>query len=172
MPDPEPDQTPTITVPTSATAPAPATEPVDTPPASNGSQATTPAVQPTAPTPEPRPQEHVVPPPPPTSTVIPRTSPPTTAPPPPASPSRSRSVTAVGSRFVVIHPHVSYFGWLADKQGPPDATPEERLNRYRADSPGLFRVCVILDLLVMFVITGVLVAALAAVLFKAIFGVI
>ena len=59
-----------------------------------------------------------------------------------------------------------------DRQGAPEATPEERLDRYRRDSPGLFRVCVILDLVVLFVVTGILVGALAAVLFKAIFGVV
>jgi hypothetical protein len=87
-------------------------------------------------------------------------------------PPRSRTITPVGSRFVVLHPHVSFFGWLADKQGPADATPEERLDRYRRDSPWLFRTCVVLDLLVLFVVTGILVAALGAVLFKAIFGVV
>ena len=168
MADPDPDQTPTITVPASTTTSARASEPADAPPANNGSHATITAVPPGPPTtPEARPEERVVPPPPPTSTVLPRTSPPTTAP-----PSGSRTVTAVGSRFVVIHPHVSFFGWLADRQGPAEATPEERLDHYRRDSPGLFRVCVILDLVVLFVVTGILVGALAAVLFKAIFGVV
>ena len=36
----------------------------------------------------------------------------------------------------------------------------------------LFRICVVLDLLVLFVVTGILVGALGAALFKAIFGVI
>jgi hypothetical protein len=114
--------------------------------------------------------ERVVSSPPPTSTVVPRASAPTTTPLP--GPSRSRSVTVVGSRFVVIHPHVSFFSWLADKQGPADASPEERLDRYRRDSPWLFGACVVLDLLVLFVVTAILVGALAAVLFKAVFGVV
>ena len=135
MPDPDPDQTPTITVPASATAPARATEPVDTPSAGNGNQAMVPSGPPRS---EPLPEERVVPPPPSTSTGMPRIAPPMTAP-PSGPPTRSRTVTAVGSRFVVIHPHVSFFGWLADRQGPPEATPEERLDRYRRDSPWLFR---------------------------------
>jgi hypothetical protein len=168
MPEPDPDQTPTITVPASATAPPRPAEPTEAPPASNGSSAM--STLPPQP-PESRPaEERVVPPPAPTSTVLPRTAPATTAPPP--GPSRSRSVAAVGSRFVVIHPHVSFFSWLADKQGPADATPEERLERYRRDSPWLFRACVALDLLVLFVVTAILVGALAAVLFKAVFGVV
>ncbi len=73
---------------------------------------------------------------------------------------------------MVIHPHVSFFSWLADKQGPADATPQERLDRYRRESPWLFRTCVVLDLLVLFVVTAILVVALGAVLFKAIFGVV
>jgi hypothetical protein len=168
MPEPDPDQPSTITVPASATAPTHPAEPTDLPPASNGSSA-----MPTTPPrpPEDRPaEERVVPPPPPTATVLPRT-PPTTAP-PPGPPPRSRGVAAVGSRFVVIHPHVSFFSWLADKQGPADATPEDRLERYRRASPWLFRACVVLDLLVLFVVTAILVGALAAVLFKAIFGVV
>ena len=169
MPEPDPDQPPTITVPASATAPTRPVEPADPQSVSNGSTAMS---APSSRPPEPRPtEERVVPPPPPTSTVLPRTPPPTTAP-PPGPPPRSRSVAAVGSRFVVIHPHVSFFSWLADKQGPADATPEDRLERYRRASPWLFRACVVLDLLVLFVVTAILVGALAAVLFKAIFGVV
>ena len=171
MPEPDPDQTPTITVPASATAPTRPAEPTEAPPASNGSSAM-PTLPPRPPEPAPA-EERAVPPPPPTSTVLPRTAPAATAAPPaPSGPSRSRGVAAVGSRFVVIHPHVSFFSWLADKQGPADATPEERLERYRRDSPWLFRACVALDLLVLFVVTAILVGALAAVLFKAIFGVV
>jgi hypothetical protein len=169
MPEPDPDQTPTITVPASATAPPRPVEPTDQQPVGNGSTA-----MPTPPSrpPEARPaEERVVAPPPPTSTVLPRTPPPMAAPAPPG-PQRSRSVAAVGSRFVVIHPHVSFFSWLADKQGPADASPEERVDRYRRDSPWLFRVCVALDLLVLFVVTAILVGALAAILFKAVFGVV
>ena len=39
-------------------------------------------------------------------------------------------------------------------------------------SPWLFRICVLPDLVVLFVVTGILVVALAAVLFKAIWGVV
>ena len=170
MPEPGPDQTPTITVPASATAPARPAEPTDPPPVGNGSTAAMPSVPSRPPEPSGPAEERVVPPPPPTSTVQPRTPPATTAPPP--GPSRGRGVAAVGSRFVVIHPHVSFFSWLADKQGPVDASPEERLDRYRRASPWLFRACVVLDLLVLFVVTAILVGALGAVLFKAIFGVV
>jgi hypothetical protein len=163
MPEPGPDQTPTITVPASATAPARPAEATDPQPVGNGSSAM-PTLPPRPPEPVRPTEERVVPPPPPTSTVLPRN--------PPPGPPRSRSVAAVGSRFVVIHPHVSFFSWLADKQGPLDASPEERLDRYRRDSPWLFRACVVLDLLVLFVVTAILVGALAAVLFKAIFGVV
>lgn len=167
---PDPNDIPTITVPASATRAAEPIRPAESVPAagaSNGAQATTPPLQrePDEPrTPEParagstvfRPSEERV-----------------LAPAAPARPSTpGRGVAVTGSRFVIIHPHVSFFSWLADKQGPVDATPEERLDRYRARSPWLFRICVVLDLLVLFVVTGILVAALAAVLFKAIWGVV
>lgn len=167
MTSPDPNDTPTITVPASATHPAeplrPA-EPIPAPGASNGTQATVPPPQrePDEPrTPEPVRSG---------ATVVRPSEERTLAPARP--PAAGRGVAATGSRFVVIHPHVSFFSWLADKQGPVDATPEERLDRYRSRSPWLFRVCVVLDLLVLFVVTGILVAALAAVLFKAIWGVV
>lgn len=144
MPDPDPDQTSTITVPASASAPVSTPAPAPAPaPARMTEPVDAPAVRNGS------------------QAVI-----------PPGPPARSRSVTAVDSRFVIIHPHVSFFSWLADKQGPPDAAPEERLDRYRRDSPWLFRVCVLLDLLLLFVVSGILVVALAVILFKAIFGVI
>ncbi|HWJ51809.1 MAG TPA: hypothetical protein VNT24_00350 [Propionibacteriaceae bacterium] len=101
-----------------------------------------------------------------------------TAPPATASPAAPRgstartSVAAITSKWVIIHPHVSYFSWLADKQGPVELPPEARLARYRQESPWLFRICVLLDLLVLVIVTGILVAALAAALYKTIWGVV
>ena len=80
-------------------------------------------------------------------------------------------VAASRSRWVIIHPHVSFFSWLADKQGPIDAPAEARLERYRKESPGLFKLCVILDLLVLLAVSSILVAALAAAMYKVIWGV-
>jgi hypothetical protein len=80
-------------------------------------------------------------------------------------------VAASRSRWMIIHPHVSFFSWLADKQGPIDAPAEVRLGRYRRESPGLFKLCVILDLLVLFAVSVILVVALAAALYKVIWGV-
>ena len=80
-------------------------------------------------------------------------------------------MTPVTSKWMIIHPHVSFFSWLADKQGPVELPPEARLNRYRQESPWLFRICVLLDLVVLFVVTGILVVALAAALYKTIWGV-
>ena len=77
----------------------------------------------------------------------------------------------VTSKWMIIHPHVSFFSWLADKQGPVELPPEARLTRYRQESPWLFRICVLLDLVVLFVVTGILVVALAAALYKTIWGV-
>ena len=76
------------------------------------------------------------------------------------------------SKWVIIHPFVSFFSWLADKQGPAELPPEGRFARYRQEAPRLFQVCVALDLLVLFVVTGILVVALAAALFKVIWGVV
>ena len=81
-------------------------------------------------------------------------------------------MTTVTSKWMIIHPHVSFFSWLADKQGPAELPPEARLARYRQESPRLFQICVILDLVVLFVVTGILVAAFAAALFKIIWGVV
>ena len=80
-------------------------------------------------------------------------------------------MTTVTSKWMIIHPHVSFFSWLADKQGPVELPPEARFARYRQESPWLFRICVLLDLLVLFVVTGILVVALAAALYKTIWGV-
>jgi hypothetical protein len=108
----------------------------------------------------------------------PITPPPATAPPTTTSPAAPRgstartSVAAISSKWVIIHPHVSYFSWLADKQGPVELTPEARLARYRQESPWLFRICVLLDLLVLVIVTGILVTALAAALYKTIWGVV
>ena len=151
----EPDKTPSIlTVP--AVAEQTPTRPLDPESTtSNGAQATGAA--------------ETAPPPPATSTV-------TT--PPAATPAVTRGSTArpgvalVTSKWMIIHPHVSFFSWLADKQGPVELPPEARLARYRQEAPWLFRICVMLDLLVLFVVTGILVVAMAAVLFKAIWGVI
>lgn len=65
-----------------------------------------------------------------------------------------------------MHPHVSYFTWLADKQSPADLPPEVRLERYREQAPRLFRVCVVLDLIIVLAVTLILVAAAAAVLYR------
>ena len=81
-------------------------------------------------------------------------------------------MAVVTSKWVIIHPHVSYFSWLADKQGPVELSPEARLARYRQESPWLFRICVLLDLLVLVIVTGILVVALAAALYKTIWGVV
>jgi hypothetical protein len=150
----EPDQTPTLNAPaTSEQAPTRPIEPVPT--SSNGAQATGAAE--TTPTPPPAPPVTV---------------------PPAAPPAASRGSTArpgvalVTSKWMIIHPHVSFFSWLADKQGPVEVPPEARLARYRQEAPWLFRICVLLDLLVLFVVTGILVVALAAVLYKAIWGVV
>ena len=150
----EPDQTPTLNAPATAEqAPTRPMEPVPT--SSNGAQATGTAE--TTPTPSP--------------------APPVTAPPaaPPAAPRGSTARTGVGlvtSKWMIIHPHVSYFSWLADKQGPAELPPEGRLARYRQESPWLFRICVLLDLLVLVAVTGILVVALAAALYKTIWGVV
>jgi hypothetical protein len=114
------------------------------------------------------------------SVIVPESAP---APPPPippttASPAAPRGstartgVAAITSKWVIIHPHVSYFSWLADKQGPVELSPEARLARYRQESPWLFRICVLLDLLVLVIVTGILVVALAAALYKTIWGVV
>ena len=146
----EPDQTPTLNAPaTSEQAPTRPMEPV--PSSSNGAQATT-AAEP-APTPPPAPPVTALPP-------APRGSTPRTG------------VGLVTSKWMIIHPHVSYFSWLADKQGPVELPPEARLARYRQESPWLFRICVLLDLLVLVAVTGILVVALAAALYKTIWGVV
>jgi hypothetical protein len=161
----EPDQAPTILTVPAGTEPTPTRplDPVST--TSNGAQATGAA--------------ETAPPPPPTSPVTTTTAP--AAPPaaaPATQPAAGRGSTArpgvalVTSKWMVIHPHVSFFSWLADKQGPVELPPEARLARYRQEAPWLFRICVMLDLLVLFVVTGILVVAMAAVLFKAIWGVI
>ena len=94
------------------------------------------------------------------------------APPVEAPPPAPRGVVAASrSRWVIIHPHVSFFSWLADKQGPIDAPAEVRLERYRRESPGLFKLCVILDLLVLLAVSSILVVTLAAALYKLIWGV-
>jgi hypothetical protein len=145
----EPDQTPTVTRPAASEAPTRAVEPVAT--SGNGAQ-TTIAAETTAPPP-------VVAP----ASTLPASLRGSTARP---------GVALVTSKWMIIHPHVSYFSWLADKQGPAELPPEARLARYRQESPWLFRICVLLDLLVLVVVTGILLAALAAVLYKAIWGVI
>jgi hypothetical protein len=91
---------------------------------------------------------------------------------PRGSTARPSGVSLVTSKWIIIHPHVSYFSWLADKQGPVELPPEARLVRYRQESPWLFRICVLLDLLVLVVVTGILLVALAAALYKTIWGVI
>jgi hypothetical protein len=145
----EPDQTPTLNAPAASETPTRPLEPVAT--SSNGAQATGAAE--TAPTPTP--------------------APPVTVPPTASRGSTARpGVALVTSKWMIIHPHVSFFSWLADKQGPVELPPEARLARYRQEAPWLFRICVMLDLLVLFVVTGILVVALAAVLFKAIWGVV
>jgi hypothetical protein len=107
-------------------------------------------------------------------TPLPATEVSNPAPPHPRSeepPPAPRGVVAASrSRWVVIHPHVSFFSWLADKQGPIDAPAEVRLERYRRESPGLFKLCVILDLLVLLAVSVILVTALAAALYKVIWG--
>jgi hypothetical protein len=145
----EADQTPTVTRPAAGEVPTRAVEPVAT--SSNGAQTTT-AAETTAPAPVAAPAS--------TSPANPRGS---TARP---------GVALVTSKWMIIHPHVSYFSWLADKQAPVELPPEARLARYRQESPWLFRICVLLDLLVLVVVTGILLVALAAVLYKAIWGVI
>jgi hypothetical protein len=169
MTDPDPYDVPPITVPASATRAAETARPADPVPAtgaSNGAQATVPALRPDPD--EPRPPEPVR-----LGSSAARPAEERALPPTPARPAvPGRGVAVAGSRFVIIHPHVSFFSWLADLQGPVDAPPQERLDRYRSRSPGLFRICVVLDLLVLFVVSGILVAALAAVLFKAIWGVV
>ena len=149
----EPDQTPTIVTVPAGTEPPPTRliEPVPT--TSNGVQGTGAAEA--APTPTPAP---------------PVTPSPTAA--PRSSTARLSGVSLVTSKWVIIHPHVSYFSWLADKQGPVELPPEARLVRYRQESPWLFRICVLLDLLVLVVVTGILLVALAAALYKTIWGVI
>ena len=166
MTSPDPNDTPTITVPASATRaaePIRPTEPI--PGASNGAGATPPP-PPREPD-EPRTAEPVR-----SGATVFRPSEERALAPAARPPTPGRGVAVTGSRFVLIHPHVSFFSWLAGLQGPVDTTPEERLDRYRSRSPWLFRVCVVLDLLVLLVVTGILVAALAAVLFKAIWGVV
>ncbi len=66
----------------------------------------------------------------------------------------------------LVHPHVSYFTWLADKQSAADVPPDVRLERYREQEPRLFRICVALDLIIVLVLTLILVAAVAAVLYR------
>jgi hypothetical protein len=146
----EADQTPTLTEP--AASEQPPTRPLEAVPSSNNGAQGSIAAEP-APTPPP-------------------------APPVTASLSAPRGSTArtgvglVTSKWMIIHPHVSYFSWLADKQGPVELPPEARLARYRQESPWLFRICVLLDLLVLVAVTGILVVALAAALYKTIWGVV
>jgi hypothetical protein len=153
----EPDQTPTLSAP-AAPDQAP-TRPLEAVPTSgNGAQATGAAETTPAPTPAP---------------TTPPAAPPVTTPPAASRGSTARpGVALVTSKWMIIHPHVSFFSWLADKQGPVEVPPEARLARYRQEAPWLFRICVMLDLLVLFVVTGILVVALAAVLYKAIWGVV
>ena len=152
----EPDQTPTVTEAAAGDIPTRPLEPVPTP-SSNGAQATVAAEEaptaPAAPTPPPAPQVTG-------STAAPRGS------------TARTGVALVTSKWMIIHPHVSYFSWLADKQGPAELPPEARLARYRQESPWLFRICVLLDLLVLLVVTGILLVALAAALYKTIWGVV
>ena len=148
----EPDQTPTI-VSVPATTEPPPTRPMEpAPTTSNGAQAAGGA----EPTPTPPPAPPMTP-----SPTAPR-----------GSTARPSGVSLVTSKWMIIHPHVSYFSWLADKQGPVELPPEGRLARYRQESPWLFRICVLLDLLVLVVVTGILLVALAAALYKTIWGVI
>jgi hypothetical protein len=162
----EPDQTPTLNAPAaSEQAPTRPMEPVPT--SSNGAQATgaaetTPTPPPTAPATG---AAETTPTPPPASPAV--------IPPAPARGSTARPGVALAtSKWMIIHPHVSFFSWLADKQGPAELPPEARLARYRKESPRLFQICVTLDLLVLFVVTGILVFAMAAILYKAIWGVV
>lgn len=151
----EPDQAPTILTVPAAAEPTPTRplEPVST--TSNGAQATGAA--------------ETAPPPP---QAAPMTTPPASPPAAGRGSTARPGVALVTSKWMVIHPHVSFFSWLADKQGPVELPPEARLARYRQEAPWLFRICVMLDLLVLFVVTGILVVAMAAILFKAIWGVI
>jgi hypothetical protein len=147
----EPDQAPTILAVPAATEPTPTRPMEPVPTTSNGAQATGG----------------------PETTPTPPSAPPVTA--PQAAPRGSTArpgVSLVTSKWMIIHPHVSYFSWLADKQGPVELPPEARLARYRQESPWLFRICVLLDLLVMVVVTGIFLAAMAAILYKVIWGVV
>jgi hypothetical protein len=145
----EPNQTPTLTESAASETPTRPLEPAAT--SSNGAQATMAAEA--APTSNPAP---------------PLTASPTT----PRGSTARTGVALVTSKWMIIHPHVSYFSWLADKQGPVELPPEARLTRYRQESPWLFRICVLLDLLVLVAVTGILVVALAAALYKTIWGVV
>jgi hypothetical protein len=150
----EPDQAPTVTESTAGEQTP--TRPLEQVAASsNGAQAT--GTADTTPGPSP---------------VPPVIAAPAAPPPAPRGSTARPGVALVTSKWMIIHPHVSFFSWLADKQGPVELPPEARLARYRQEAPWLFRICVMLDLLVLFVVTGILVVAMAAILFKAIWGVI
>ena len=143
------DQTITTTEPVASETP---TRPLESAPTSNNGAQSAVAAEPAA-----------------TQPAIP---PATASPAAPRGSTARTGVAAITSKWVIIHPHVSYFSWLADKQGPVELSPEARLVRYRQESPSLFRICVLLDLLVLVIVTGILVVALAAALYKTIWGVV
>jgi hypothetical protein len=114
-----------------------------------------------APEPSPFAPAPAVPPP-----TVPAAPAPAPAEPGPTTAATAGLSTALRPGIRLVHPHVSYFTWLADKQSGADVPPDVRLERYRERAPRLFRICVALDLIIVLVVTLILVAAAAAVLYR------